>query len=346
MPSFSLSQRFSLLLLPVLAFGLILVGCGGNGGANDDEEGVPYQVGESLSDSTLALVVSSEYGTDTLTTQRYRRQMQMAMKRQSPQQRSDDEMQELRRQLVRGFSRQHVLRGEALNRGIEADTARVTKRLEQWKQGFNSEEQRRQWMAKNNLTADSIRALLASQLQQQALQRQMSQEYEKPSEEEVESYSKENRRIRAQHILLKVGEDAPQSRVDSSRQAAAALIDSARMESADFAELARRHSDGPTARKGGDLGFFSRDRMVEPFSEAAFALSDSGDVAPEPVRTQFGFHVIRLTSPGKPMDTTKARQQMMQERQKEAVENQINELLKKVTVRSNPDVVEAGLYEE
>lgn len=332
------------LVLPALALGLVLAGCG-NSGSGSSEEGAPYQVGDPLTDSTLALVVSSEYGTDTLSARRYHRQVQMSMRRRSPSQRSGDQMRETHRNLVRGFARQHVLRGEAKAQNVEVDTAQVSAQLNKLKQRYKSEKQFRQQLAQNNLTIDSVRSMLASRLQQRILQQQMAQDYEKPTSEEVGSYSKENRRIRAQHILIRAGENAPQSKVDSARRAAEVLVDSAKMENVNFAELARRHSQGPSARKGGDLGFFTRNQMVDKFADAAFALSDSGDVSPEPVRTRFGFHVIRLTNAGEPMDTTKARKQMTKERRNQAVENQINELLKKVTVRANPDVVTAGLYE-
>jgi len=293
----------------------------------------------------VAVVVSSDYGIDTLSAQNYRRQIKTTMQRRSPSQ-QPDQMQETHRQLIRGFARQHALRGEALAQGIEAADTILSKRLNNLKQRYESEKQFRQQLAQSNMTVDSVRSLLADQIRQQTLQQQMAENFEEPSDDEVEAYSKENRRIRAQHILLKVGESAPQTEVDSAREAAVALVDSAQMENVDFAELARRHSQGPTAEKGGDLGFFTRDRMVEEFADAAYALSDSGDVAPEPVRTQFGFHVIRLTNAGEPMDTTKARRQMDQERKKQAVEEQTNALLKKVTVRLNPDIVDAGLSSE
>lgn len=340
----SFDRSFLFLVLPVLALGLILVGCG-NGGSGSSDEGSPYQVGEPLTDSTLALVMTSEYGSDTLSAMRYRRRVQMAMRRRSPNQRSGDQMQETHRKLVRGFARQHVLRGEAEAQNVEVDTARVSAQLNKLKRRYKSEEQFRKRLAQNNMTVDSVRSMLAAQLQQRTLQQQMAQDFEKPTSDEVDSYSKENRRIRAQHILIRAGENAPQSKVDSARQVAEALVDSAKMENVNFAELARRHSEGPSAKRGGDLGFFTRDRMVDPFAEAAFALSDSGDIAPEPVRTQYGFHVIRLTNAGEPMDTSKARKQMTQERRKQAVENQVNELLRKVTVRANPDIVDAGLYD-
>ncbi len=88
--------------------------------------------------------------------------------------------------------------------------------------------------------------------------------------------------IRARHILFE-GEDK------AGAEAAIAQLD----EGADFAELAKEFSIGPTGESGGDLGYFTAGQMVPPFSEAAFAL-EVGDYTKEPVETQFGWHVIKV----------------------------------------------------
>jgi len=62
---------------------------------------------------------------------------------------------------------------------------------------------------------------------------------------------------------------------------------------ADFAKLAKENSKDPGASDGGDLGYFSKDQMVPDFAEAAFKL-DKGKVSETPVKTQFGFHVIKV----------------------------------------------------
>jgi len=327
----------------VAASVLLLSGCGGSG-SSGGEDGVSYQVGDPLSDSTLAVVVSSEYGTDTISAAQYRKQLKMRTRRLSPEQRSADTMRSIHRNLVSRFAEGHVMRGRAKAEDVPVDSARVNQRLKKIRSQYQSEAQLQKQLAQNNMTMDSLRTVIAERLQTQQLQEQMAENAAPPTDEEVQKYSKENRRIRAQHILLRIGQDAPQSEVDSVRQVAASLVDSAEA-GADFAALAQRHSDGPSADQGGDLGFFTRDQMVDPFADAAFALSDSGDVAPDPVRTRFGFHVIRLTNAGEPMDTTKARKQMMQERRKEAFDEELATLVEKATVRVYPDVVEAGLYE-
>lgn len=62
---------------------------------------------------------------------------------------------------------------------------------------------------------------------------------------------------------------------------------------ADFALLATENSEGPTNVKGGDLGYFAQNEMVPEFAVAAFSL-DIGGVSNEPVKTQFGYHIIKI----------------------------------------------------
>lgn len=62
---------------------------------------------------------------------------------------------------------------------------------------------------------------------------------------------------------------------------------------ANFTDLAKEYSIGPSATDGGNLGWFEKDDMVEDFSNATFALK-KGEFTKEPVRTQFGWHVIIL----------------------------------------------------
>ncbi len=99
--------------------------------------------------------------------------------------------------------------------------------------------------------------------------------------------------VRASHILV-----GPAGEGEEARRAAAAraraLYARAIAPGADFAALAREASDDPGSKdSGGDLGWFGRGRMVKEFEEAVFALK-VGEVS-QPVESQFGFHVIKLT---------------------------------------------------
>ena len=65
---------------------------------------------------------------------------------------------------------------------------------------------------------------------------------------------------------------------------------------ADFATLAKEKSTDPSAKtNGGDLGFFKRDAMVPEFAEAAFTIAP-GSIGTTPVKSQFGWHVIRSST--------------------------------------------------
>ncbi|MFH1980477.1 MAG: SurA N-terminal domain-containing protein [Pseudomonadota bacterium] len=97
--------------------------------------------------------------------------------------------------------------------------------------------------------------------------------------------------VKARHILLKLDADAAEEDVESVRQRAVAIELKAKT-GEDFATLARQYSEGPTKANGGDLGSFKKEDMVAPFADAAFAMNP-GQVS-EPVRTRFGWHIIKV----------------------------------------------------
>jgi peptidyl-prolyl cis-trans isomerase D len=119
------------------------------------------------------------------------------------------------------------------------------------------------------------------------------------SEDEIRQYYDENiekyhqeQEIRARHILFSVKEDAPESEISKVRADAEKVLAEAK-KGADFALLAGKHStDEATAKNGGDLGYFGRDRMVQAFSDAAFSMK-AGEIS-DLVRTPYGFHIIKV----------------------------------------------------
>lgn len=119
--------------------------------------------------------------------------------------------------------------------------------------------------------------------------------------------------VKSRHILVEDG-------------ATAAELISELEDGADFAQLAAEHSTGPSGEAGGDLGWFTRDQMVAPFADAAFAL-EPGEVSAEPVETRFGWHVIKAEDRRTTVPTfEESRAELEQELGREAVTALLDEL--------------------
>ncbi|MDJ0913183.1 MAG: SurA N-terminal domain-containing protein [Desulfobacterales bacterium] len=97
--------------------------------------------------------------------------------------------------------------------------------------------------------------------------------------------------IEARHILFKVEQNASTEEVAQQKQQAQDVLAQVRA-GGDFATLAQEYSQGPSKDRGGYLGTFKRETMVKPFADKAFAMQ-AGEVS-EPVRTNFGWHIIKV----------------------------------------------------
>jgi len=136
--------------------------------------------------------------------------------------------------------------------------------------------------------------------------------------------------VHARHIL-----------VPTEAEALAALDEVKK--GADFAEVSKKRSTGPTAATGGDLGFFTKDKMVPEFAEAAFKLQP-GQITDKPVQTQFGWHIIKVeerrTAP--PPAFADVRQQVFEIMSNEVVEKTVADLRKDAKIETYDWPAEGG----
>ncbi len=98
--------------------------------------------------------------------------------------------------------------------------------------------------------------------------------------------------VEASHILFKVAQDADEKTVNKVKERAMKIYEKAIEKNADFAELAKKYSQGPTKDQGGFLGEFTKESMVEPFATTAFSLKEK-EIS-KPIRTFYGWHIIKL----------------------------------------------------
>ncbi|ADR21991.1 peptidylprolyl isomerase [Marivirga tractuosa] len=98
--------------------------------------------------------------------------------------------------------------------------------------------------------------------------------------------------VKASHILIEAEDDSDEADAQARKEAREVLQKA--QSGQDFAELAKDFSDGPSATRGGDLGWFREGQMVDEFNEAVFAKSGTG-VINEVIKTQYGYHIIKVT---------------------------------------------------
>jgi peptidyl-prolyl cis-trans isomerase D len=118
------------------------------------------------------------------------------------------------------------------------------------------------------------------------------------ADEEIKYYYDENQEefetpktVEARHILIKADKDANPETVEKTRERAFDIMMMAKG-GKDFAKLAKLYSEGPSRDRGGSLGAFRKEAMVKPFADRAFSMK-AGEIS-EPIRTRFGWHIIKV----------------------------------------------------
>ena len=196
-----------------------------------------------------------------------------------------------RRQFEQGYLsqiiRREVLQTEARQLGIEVTQDEVDAALEQIKADFPSEEEFAKAVDQQGLTANQLNDLVRDQVLEDKVRAEVIKGVT-PSDEELQSYYDDNSaefaETQVSHILVK--EQGLADRLSSELQAAKG----AGLE-AGFSSDAKKFSEDPgSAAKGGDLGYFKPGDFVPEFEQAADDL-EVGEVS-DPVRSQFGYHVI------------------------------------------------------
>jgi len=111
---------------------------------------------------------------------------------------------------------------------------------------------------------------------------------------------------------------------------------------AKFSELAKTHSTGPSGKNGGNLGWFGPGQMVKEFEQATFSL-EKGEISQEPVKTKFGFHIIKLNDirDAKPKKLEEIKQNIIDKITKISLSNLENEIRnnQKIKIINFEDIV-------
>ncbi|NNE08068.1 MAG: hypothetical protein HKN20_05845 [Gemmatimonadetes bacterium] len=189
---------------------------------------------------------------------------------------------------------------------IEVAEEELAARFKEYRDQFPSQEVFDEQIRRMGFTEQELKEEMAMNIQIQKLLESNTEAVSLPStadcrefyDANVEAFSS-GEEVHASHILLRLEQTADEA-AKSAAQASLADLRKQIVAGADFAELATAHSDCPSKAQGGDLGWFERGRMVEPFDNAVFNLKP-GEISPV-IETQFGYHIIKCAE-RKPAET-------------------------------------------
>jgi peptidyl-prolyl cis-trans isomerase C len=147
------------------------------------------------------------------------------------------------------------------------------------------------------------------------------------TDQEIKNYFQKHKdqfkEIEASHILVETEEEAKKIRKQIK-------------DGGDFAELARKFSkDTGSGQQGGDLGFFTKDKMVPAFAEKAFSMKVN-EVS-GPVKTEYGYHVIKVKAIKEPKSADDLPPESMNQLKRNILDEQVNKLKSKAKIKINEE---------
>ncbi|NBF41107.1 MAG: peptidylprolyl isomerase [Spirochaetes bacterium] len=248
---------------------------------------------------------------------------------------SETQLNDMKSNILEGMINEELLYQEAQQQGISASESEVEQQIQQYK-GQYGEEGFASALANAGMNEEQLRSEISRSLTiQNLLEEEVTSGIDVTDEEVREFYEEntqmfeESQSVKASHILIDTRDAETEEAKEEARARAEDLLE--QLEGgADFAELAREYSEGPSAQNGGSLPQFSRGEMVPPFEEAAFAL-EAGEIS-DVVETRFGFHIIRVEEKSEggatPYEEVEPQiaQYLEQQKQQEAVQTYLDEL--------------------
>jgi peptidyl-prolyl cis-trans isomerase C len=249
------------------------------------------------------------------------------------------------RQILDGMIMEKLVDKQAA--ALKIDDVEIDAQLAKIKSQFPNEQVFQDEMKKAGLTADQFRANLVRSLRQNKWMQSQVQGKDTVTDDDAKKFYDSNTKefanpdlVKASHILFRTPPDATPDQLKAAEAKAKAAIVRAN-KGEDFSKLASELSEEPgAAQRGGDLGYFPKDKMVPEFASAAFA-QKVGSVSATPVKTKFGFHVIKVTDK-KPAGTAsfaEAKAQILQflqaQKRREILKGVMQELRQSAKIESN-----------
>ncbi|MCL2336371.1 MAG: peptidylprolyl isomerase [Firmicutes bacterium] len=210
----------------------------------------------------------------------------------------------VRQSMLEQMINQELLKQDAEKQKLTPTDKEVTDQLANIKKQLGSDDAYKKYLDSVGQNEAGLKNMIKDQMALTKLQEKITANLASPTEKDVQAYydahkqqynQPEQRQV--SHILIGTGASSNgKNRSESDAKVLALQIVDKLKAGGNFAALAKQYSDDPGSKEnGGQLPPFSQNgSMVKEFETAAFALQNKGALTVEPVRTQYGYHIIRL----------------------------------------------------
>ncbi|HLD29227.1 MAG TPA: peptidylprolyl isomerase [bacterium] len=207
-----------------------------------------------------------------------------------------DKIKMLKEELLGQMIEEKLLVQDARKKGIKVTEKEVSDGLKEIRGRFATEKEFGEELKQQGITELQMEKRVRDQLMViKLIEQEVRSKMTAPSDEELKKFYSENEnemwepeKVRVRHILIRVSTGTDKASARKKIEQLASLV---KVPGADFGELAKQYSEGPSAPQGGDLGFFARGEMLPEFEETAFNLK-VGEMSAI-VETSFGYHIIK-----------------------------------------------------
>lgn len=207
----------------------------------------------------------------------------------------------LKAETLEQMVKQALITQEAKKLGLKVEAKDIDNELKTFKDSFTSEADYKKFLAANGISEPKLRDLVELDLITVKVQNKITEDVKPVSEEEAKKYYDENKQMfstpeqfQVRHILIAtMGKEGDEAKVAAEAKTQALSILQQLKGNADFAALAKEKSEDPGSAAEGGLYTFSRGQVVPEFEAATLKLKP-GDMTMEPVKTDYGYHIIKL----------------------------------------------------
>lgn len=212
----------------------------------------------------------------------------------------EERMQELKKRILNQHLEKMLILQKAEEMGAKPNEEEIKEELQSVKDRFPDEEAFKNALQQQGKTVEDLEKDIREGLTIRAVMDKITEDSVQVTEEEMKEFYEENSQmskqepqVKASHILLKVEQDMSEEDKAEIEKELQQIRKDIINEEAEFSQMAKKNSDCPSSAKGGDLGWFGKGKMVPEFEKAAFDLKP-GEVS-EVVKTDFGYHIIKVT---------------------------------------------------